>query len=373
MSGAVATRGARRETEEARLLADLVAIPSVSGEEDELAAFIETLVRRWGLDVDRDETGVRVEVPAARPGPTLALASHLDVVPPGDGWSRDPWSPAVEGNALHGRGAVDAKASVAAMLLAARDVARGGGPPAGRILVLLGLGEETRDTTMAALAETSGPIDAAVVGEPTGLDVAVAQRGLLRLDLVARGHQRHPGRRDEGEPWTNAIEVLARDLVALEGIGADRTHPLLGRVHVTPTSVAAGVSANVTPALARATLDVRTTPAWSHAELIGAVREAVRSDVEVVSERLVPCETPRPSRLLPAVLRVAPGAATFGSPTCSDWVFLRHLDVVKWGPGDSRRSHAPDEAVDLAEVAEARRLYALLGRTYGASAESEGA
>ncbi|HUP21284.1 MAG TPA: M20/M25/M40 family metallo-hydrolase, partial [Gemmatimonadota bacterium] len=191
------------------LLAELVSIPSVSGEEAEVAGFIERTAREWGLDVEADDAGIRIVVPGRADGPTLALVTHVDVVPPGDGWTRDPWSPEVADGRLYGRGSGDAKASVAAMLSAARDVAAAGGPPRGRLLVLLGLSEETKDTTMPRLVERAGSIDAAVVGEPTNLDLAVAQRGLLRIDLLAEGEQRHAGRADE-EPYVNAIQILAR-------------------------------------------------------------------------------------------------------------------------------------------------------------------
>ena len=103
--------------DELSLLERLVAIPSVSGEEVAIAAFVEETARGWGLDVVRDDTSVRVEVRGPGPGPTLALVSHLDVVPPGSGWTRDPFTPTVEGDRLYGRGSGDAKASVAAMLV----------------------------------------------------------------------------------------------------------------------------------------------------------------------------------------------------------------------------------------------------------------
>jgi acetylornithine deacetylase len=120
----------------------------------------------------------------------------------------------------------------------------------------------------------------------------------------------------------------------------------------------------VTPPVAKAILDVRSTPDWSHDEIAGLLRERLESRVVVTSRRLVPCETPAGSRLLAAAARVRPGSRSFGSATCSDWVFLRHVDAVKCGPGTSRRSHTPDEYVDLPEVTEARRFYADLARAY---------
>jgi acetylornithine deacetylase len=344
--------------DEVRLLRELVSIPSPSGSEEEAARRVEEVARDAGLDVRRSELGVVVEVEGRESGPTLALVSHLDTVPPGDGWTRDPFDAAIAGGRLYGRGSGDAKASVAAMLAAAADVAERGGPARGRLLVVLGFCEETRDTTMPRLVPELGAVDAAVIGEPTSLDVATAQRGVLWLDLVTRGAQIHAGRAGGGDP--NAIAILARDLVALDALGRGRPHPVLGDPTITPTMIESGVARNVTAPVARASLDVRTTPAWSHAELIAAIRERVTAEVEVVSDLLVPCETPTGSRLVAAARAVRPEAREYGSPTCSDWVWFRDVDAIKCGPGTSARSHGPDECVEVDELAEARAFFASL-------------
>lgn len=354
---------AASSTTEIELLSELVATPSVSGSEEAVARLAEATAREWGLDVVRDETGVKVRVAGRAPGPRLALVSHLDVVPPGDGWTRDPFTPVIESGRLYGRGSGDAKASVAAMLTAARDVAEAGGAARGELLVILGYGEETRHTSMPAAVASVGPIDAAIVGEPTSLDLAIAQRGLMMVDLVARGDQRHAGYASEGG-FTNAATALARDLLLLDGLFDDRTHPVLGRVTVTPTMLEGGVSRNVTPPRVKAVLDVRSTPDWTHEEIAERLRARLESDVTVTSARLVPCESPPQSRLVETARHVRPGSRTYGSPTCSDWVFLRHTDAVKCGPGTSRRSHTPDECVDLGEVTEARSLYARIAAEY---------
>jgi acetylornithine deacetylase len=349
---------------EIELLRELVAIPSVSGGEAEIASFLEATARRWGLDVVRDSDGIRVEVRGWGVGPTLAFASHLDVVPPGPGWTRDPFIPVIEGSRLYGRGSGDAKASVAAMLFAAKDLVDSGGMDAGRLVLLFGFGEETRNTTMPSAIEKAGEIDAAVIGEPTSLDFAVAQRGLLMVDLVAQGEQRHAGYASGNGDFTNAVLVLARDLLKLETMFETRTHAVLGRATATPTMLESGVGRNVTPPVARAVLDVRSTPDWSHEELAEELRQTLASNVIVTSRRLVPCETPEGSRLLATASRIRPKAAHFGSPTCSDWVFFAECDAFKCGPGTSRRSHTADDYVDLLEVTAARAFYAELARGY---------
>ncbi len=354
--------------DEIDLLRRLVAIPSVSGEEEALAIYVETTARAWGLETARDDVGVRIEVRGRRAGATVALVSHLDVVPPGIGWTREPFHPTVEGSRLYGRGSGDAKASVAAMLCAAKDVAATGGPDTGRLLVLFGYGEETRHTTMERAVERAGGIDAAIVGEPTNLELAVAQRGLMMVDLIAQGDQRHAGYAAADGEFRNAALVLARDLLKLDGLFGGRSHPVLGHTIATPTMLDAGISRNVTPPLAKAVLDIRSTPDWTHDEVADVLRQALASNVVVTSQRLVPCETPAGSRLLAAARGIRPEARTFGSPTCSDWVFLRHTDAVKCGPGTSRRSHTPDEYVDLPEVTAARPFYAGVVRAYLAEA-----
>lgn len=323
---------------------------------------MESQARRLKLDVARDETSVRVSVGDEGSGPTLALASHLDVVPPGDGWTRDPFVPVIEGGLLFGRGSGDAKASVAAMLYALADLASRGGPKRGRALAIFSFGEETRFATMPEAVGRAGRLDAALVGEPTNLQLAIAQRGLMMVDLVAHGTQRHAGYGGDGAP--NAITELAKDLVRLDDVVSERVHPVLGPTIVTPTMLEGGISRNVMPPVAKAILDVRSTPAWTHDELEAALRERLSCEVVVTSKRLVPCETPANSRLLAAAREVAPTATTYGSPTCSDWCFLRHLDAIKVGPGTSRRSHTPDESVDLAEVTAARAFYASVAERY---------
>ncbi len=342
----------------------MVAIPSVSGDEAALAAFVDETARGWGLDSARDDNAVRIALRGPRAGATIALVSHLDVVPAGKGWTREPFLPVIVENRLYGRGSGDAKASVSAMLCAACDIQESGGLESGGLLLLFGYGEETKNTTMERAVAASPPIDAAVVGEPTNLDIAIAQRGLMMVDLVAYGDQRHAAYASTDGGFTNSTLVLAADLLELGALFTERSHAVLGRTVATPTMLEAGVSRNVTPPAARAVLDIRSTPDWNHEEIAGVLRAALRSEVVVTSRRLVPCETPSDSRLLRAARAVRPEARTFGSPTCSDWVFLSHTDTIKCGPGTSRRSHTADEYVDLPEVTAARGFYARLVRAY---------
>jgi acetylornithine deacetylase len=352
--------------EAAALLERLVRTPSPSGQERVAAELLASWAAERGLEVSRDDTAVRISSRSRRPGKTLALASHLDTVPPGEGWTMDPLAATVRDGRLYGRGAVDAKASVAAMAAAVAAVAAAGGPGSGTLLLLATYGEETRETTMpAALAALGRLPDAAIVGEPTGLRPCVAQRGQLLLRLVWEGEQVHSGWASEREtPPVNAVHLAATDLVALQALRPGRRHPLLGNVSITPTMISGGIARNVTPPSCEVVLDIRTTPAWSHPELVDLVRGAVAGRVEVISERLVPAETPAGSELLAAIRRARPEAPEITSPTCSDWVFLRGADAVKLGPGLSRVSHTADEWVELDQVREAARLYGDVAKEY---------
>ncbi len=336
----------------------------MSGTEEGIARWIEEWAEAARIPVRRDDASVTLSIAGKAPGSVLAFASHIDTVPAGEGWTRPPFEPTIEGDRLYGRGSGDAKASVASMLMAAKDLAESGGPTTGTLLVVLGYGEETKNTTMGTAVARLGPIDAAVVGEPTNLEPAIAQRGLMMVDLVARGVQRHAGYAADNPDFTNAIVELGKNLAKLPELFRERVHPILGIATATPTMLEGGVSRNVTPPSAKAVLDVRSTPSWTHAELGEVLRTSLDCEVVVTSERLVPCETPPDSRILALTRQLRPGATPFGSPTCSDWVFLRDRDTIKLGPGTSRRSHTPDEYVDLPEVSEARAFYGQLAKAY---------
>lgn len=346
------------------LLADLVRIPSPSGDEAAAAARLADWAADRGLDTTADDAAVKIEVAGRAAGPVLWLASHLDTVPAGAGWSGDPFGAAVVDGRMSGRGAVDAKGCVAAMAHAALDLARSGGPDRGRVVVLATYGEETANTTMPRALERLGRPDAAIVGEPTSLRPCVAQRGLLVLRIRWRGRAAHAGWAADLEDRDNAIEKAARGLAALAALRFERRHPVLGSVSVNTTRIEGGTASNVIPDACVATLDVRTTPEYAPEEIVATIGEAVGGEVEIASRRFVPCETPPGSPLLAAIRRAQPDAEPFGSPTASDWVFLRDSDTVKLGPGDSRLSHTPDESIALEEVAEAARLYASIAREY---------
>jgi acetylornithine deacetylase len=361
----------------------IVAIRSVSGAEEELADFLAAWLARRGIAAERIGNSLLAFAPAQPAAPATAAAlgtpaaaamaalpvllfdTHLDTVPPAPGWTRDPWQVASVDGRVFGLGANDAKAAVAAMIaafLTFREVEL----PFTLALALVE-GEETRGTgTEAILAELGrrglAPA-AAVVGEPTGLDLAVAQKGLLVLELAAEGdacHAAHAARLGA----RNAARRLARDLVALETVDFGPLHPSLGPITLEPTQLRAGTARNVVPGEASAVLDVRTTPALLPAEVVARVRQAVAGQVRVLSDRLLPRETPADSPLVSAARRARPESRLFGSPTLSDLVFMEGIPALKCGPGRSERSHTPDEYVLESEILDGARFYSRLVGNY---------
>jgi acetylornithine deacetylase len=339
---------------------ELVATPSVSGEEGAIADLLAVRLAAAGVRAERLGHSL---LALAGKGPVLLLDTHLDTVPPGPGWTRDPFAAAVEEGRVHGLGSNDAKAAAAAMTAA--FLALAGEPLPFALGLALVEGEETRGTgtqrVLAELAARGRPLLAAVVGEPTGLDVAVAQKGLLLLELVARGEACHAAHAT-ALGARNAAVVLARDIVALAQAEVAPAHALLGPTTVQPTVVRAGETRNVVPAEARAVLDVRTTPAASHAAVTARVRELVTSEVEVRSERLVPRQTGEGSWLVRAARAARPQARLYGSPTLSDMVYMEGIPAIKVGPGASERSHTADEWVGEEEVVAGAAFYVELVR-----------
>jgi acetylornithine deacetylase len=346
----------------------ITAIPSVSGNEAAVADFLEDKLRRHGTPPERIGNSLLAKIGQ---GPLLLLNTHLDTVPPAPGWTRDPWAVEEEDGRIVGLGSNDAKAAVAAMtaaFLAWRNVDL----PFTLALALVE-GEETRGTgTQAVLAElekSGDTLEAAVVGEPTGLDLAVAQKGLMVLELKAQGTACHAAHA-AALGAVNAARLLAHDLVALESLDFGPPHPHLGPITLEPTQLQAGTARNVVPAEAAAVLDVRTTPAMSKEEIVARVREAVKGEVRVLSDRLLPKETSADALLVEAAKRARPEARLFGSATLSDMVFLNGTPAVKCGPGKTERSHTPDEYVLADEILAGAQFYT---RLIGAYAERRGA
>lgn len=354
---------------------EIVATPSVSRDEGRLANRIQSFLRERGVPVIR--YGDNLYALAGDAGPVLAFNSHIDTVPPAAGWTLKPWEPTVIEGRVHGLGSNDAKASVAAMTAAFLRLRDGAGPVGFRVALTLVVQEETggdgAEILVPELARQGLGPDAAVIGEPTGLDVAVAQKGLLMLELRTTGQACHAAH-GRALGARNAVRELARDLVALESVDLGPDDPELGPVTLEPTLAAGGTARNVVPAEASCALDVRVNPGPDADALTARLQAAVRGEIAVRSDRLRPCRTDPGHPLVRAALAARPGAVAFGSRGLSDWVYFRDCPAIKVGPGRTERSHTPDEFVLESEIVDGAAFYEALARRWGAAvAAGEGA
>ncbi len=339
----------------------LVETPSVSGGESAVVGLIAEGLRAAGLRPIVTGRNVHAVVEGKRPGRhTLLLQGHIDTVPAGQDWTRDPWRASREDGRIYGLGSNDTKGGVAAMICAFADLAKTR-DFGGTLVFAATCDEETGGEGLETLRPHLPPLTGAVIAEPTTLRVCTAQRGLMRIVVACHGRSAHASR-----PWqgSNAIELALADIAALRAIEAPDVHPLLGRTTCTPTMIEGGVGSNVVPPLCRYTLDVRPTPNYPNAWWEERIRATVQGEIEVFRGRMVPVETEPGDRLVQAALLAAAtgDAAPFGG--VSDLFHVRDVAGVVLGPGRSEQSHSPDEWVEEEQVRAAVAVYRDLVLSY---------
>jgi len=340
----------------------LVGIPSLSHEEREIANFLEQHLAHRGLSPER--LGNNVVVSIGEGENTLLLNSHLDVVPPSADHPYPAFEPQVVDGMVFGRGTVDAKASVAAMVTAiCRLHAQGFMPQNGRVLGAFTVCEETggQDNGLQEILPLLPDVTSALIGEPTHMQPCVAQKGLLILRVDAVGKSAHAARAEEGE---NAIMRMGRDLERLSRFTFDRVHPYLGRTTLSVTMIEGGTARNMIPDSCSIYIDIRSTPEYTHDEIAQILNEELEGEVHVHSGRFVPTQTSQDSEIVRACLAANPGAESFGSPTMSDWIHVKEVPTVKIGPGDSRLSHTSNEHIPEEELLESCGIYESIINAY---------
>lgn len=349
-------------TDVAERLAEFVAIDSVSGGEERLADRIAEICLQAGVDARRE--GRNVLARRGEESPCLLLNAHLDTVPPTDGWSADPWKPRHADGRLIGLGANDAKASVVAMLEAFLTA------PLARRGSLLFAGTCDEETGGEGLEKIAGALafDAAVVGEPNDFAVAVSQKGLVKLRLVAQGRAGHAARPRLAE---NAIVRAAEDVLAIETLAFSVEDPLLGGPTAAVTIVRGGGRSNVIPDRCELVVDARTIPGFDNARMIEAIREAVSSEVEVLSARLRPVAGDPSWSIARAAQAALPGRPVTGFPSVSDLAHLSGTPAIVFGPGTPDQSHRADESIAIDALRPAPETYRRTIAAYFALEEGE--
>ena len=343
-------------TEAIGLLRELIAVPSFSRDEEGTAGVIYEWLASRGASPRRTANNVWAVAEGYDPDrPTLLLNSHHDTVRPASTWTRDPFAPAIEDGRLYGLGSNDAGAS-AVSLLAAFMALRETALPFNLIAAITAEeevgGENGMRLFLPALAAEGYRTDCAIVGEPTDMQPAVAERGLVVLDAVTEGVSGHAARREGINAITRAIEDIGR----VTGAEFPGVSPTLGPVSVNVTGIQAGTVHNVIPDRCTWMVDIRTTDILSNEETVSLMRSAVSPHTTL---------TPRSTRIRASVIdpahplvraAEAMGREPFVSPTTSD-MSLMPFPSLKMGPGSSSRSHRADEYILLSEIEEAIPQY----------------
>lgn len=335
------------------LLRRLIATPSVSRDEAAAADIIESAVRGYGFEPVRDGNNVWTVAPgydAARP--TLLLNAHIDTVRPVSSWTRDPFSPGIVDGRLYGLGSNDCGGGLVSLLQAFRRLSASRQPY--NLIYLASAEEEVsgKDGISRVLPQLP-EITMAIVGEPTGMQPAVAEKGLMVVDAVAHGKSGHAAR-GEG---INAIYEALDDLCWLRSYRFEKVSRLLGPTLMNVTVISAGTQHNVVPDECRFTIDIRTNEFYTNEEVFGFLKTRLKSEIKARSFRLSSSGVGEDN---PVVRRcVAMGMTPFGSPTLSDQA-LMHFPSLKLGPGESARSHSADEYIEISEIDGAIKTYVSL-------------
>lgn len=334
------------------LLGKLVATLSVSREESGTAELVAQFLTDNGVqDVRRLHNNVWARNRHFDPAkPTILLNSHHDTVRPNSGYTRNPLSPDIEGGELYGLGSNDAGASVVSLLAAFLHFYEARELKYNLCIAITGEEEVSGANGIESLLPQLGRINFAIVGEPTQMQMAIAERGLLVLDCVAHGKAGHAAR-EEGE---NAIYNAIKDIEWFRTYRFPKESKLFGAVKMSVTVISAGSQHNVVPAECRFTVDVRVTDRYRNEEVIEIVRKHVKSDVTPRSTRLMPSFIDPEHPIVKTGRKL--GLTTFGSPTMSDQA-LMPFPSLKIGPGDSARSHSADEYIRLDEIEKGIGIY----------------
>ena len=337
------------------LLKRLIATPSVSRDEAAAADVMEGYMQEKGLSPQRSgnnlwcmSDGFDAE------NPTILLNAHIDTVKPVAGWQHDPFTPVVEDGKLYGLGSNDCGGGLMA-LLQAFMILRAEKNPFNLVYLASCEEEVSGKNGIESVLSLLPKIDFAIVGEPTGMQPAIAEKGLMVIDATAHGKAGHAAR-NEGD---NAIYHAIKDIQWLAEWQFPKQTDLLGPVKQTVTIINAGTQHNVIPDACTFTIDVRSNECYTNEEIFAFFQEHLTSELKARSFRLSSSSIPMEHSFVQACIRE--GLTPFGSPTLSDQALMR-FPSLKLGPGESSRSHTADEYIKISEIDDAISLYVKLLR-----------
>jgi len=331
------------------LLTEMLAIPAISREEAARSDFLENYMKGWGWPVTRIHNNLLVGDPDL-PGAGILLNSHMDTVPPVDAWETDPFSPVVKGETITGLGSNDAGASVVCMMEAFAQMREKTRKHINLMLLISAEEEVSGNKGISSVLPLFEELDAVIVGEPTGMQPAVAERGLMVLDGVVRGKAGHAAR-NEGK---NAIFEALEDVEAIRQLKFTEESDWLPFPGAQVTMISAGTRHNVVPDLCSYVVDVRSNDRYGNERLLEMIRSACKAELTPRSTRLRSSGLDGDHFLMNAILEA--GLEPMGSSTLSDMALIP-FPSIKMGPGDSARSHTAGEYIRTSELKQGVSAY----------------
>ncbi|MGZ3862339.1 MAG: M20 family metallo-hydrolase [Bacteroidia bacterium] len=332
-------------------LKKLISVPSFSKEEEETALLLGNFLHGKGISTKRKGNNIWALNKHFRKGlPTILLNSHHDTVKPNSDYTIDPYSPIEKEGKLFGLGSNDAGGALTSLLAAFLHFYEKTNLKYNLVFAATAEEEISGSNGIASIIEELPPIDFAIVGEPTQMNLAIAEKGLMVLDCISHGKSGHAAR-EEGD---NAIYKAMKDIEWFRDYSFPKTSETLGKIKMGVTMINAGSQHNVVPGTCKFTVDVRTTEVYSNQEVLEVIKANISSDVTPRSLRLQPSGISADHPLVKAGIKL--GRKTYGSPTLSDQA-LMPWPSVKIGPGDSARSHTADEFIFIHEIEEGIATY----------------
>ncbi len=333
------------------LLKQMISIPAISRREHERSDFLEGYLQGIGNKVTRIHNNLLIGDHETRDTrPRVLLNSHLDTVSPSDGWSGDPFVPLEEGDKLIGLGSNDAGASVVCLIAAFQKMAPALVEHMNLLLLISAEEEVSGEKGISSVLSLLGHLEGAIVGEPTGMHPAVAERGLMVLDGEVRGRAGHAAR-NEGE---NAIYMAMKNIESISGLQYQDDSEWLPKPGAQVTMIEAGTGHNIVPDICRFVVDVRSNDKYDNAAMLEILRSACEADLTPRSTRLNSSNL-MSTHLLMDVIR-SMELEPFGSSTLSDMALIP-FPTVKMGPGDSARSHTAGEFILKSELNKGVEIY----------------
>lgn len=333
------------------LLMEMLAIPAVSRNEGQRSDFLESFITDLGYEVQRIHHNLLVgNLKAEGSRPRILLNSHMDTVAPVEGWETDPYTPIVNGDKITALGSNDAGASVVSLIATFFRMKAQLETQLDLLLLISSEEEVSGAKGITAVLPRLDQLDGVIVGEPTGMQPAVAERGLMVLDGEARGKAGHAARM-EGE---NAIYKAIRDVEKMKRLNFESKSEWFPEPGIQVTMISSGTSHNVVPDVCRFVVDVRSNDQYGNEYLLELLREACESDLLPRSTRLKPSGLSKDHFLMEAIhaCKLEP----FGSSTLSDMALIPY-PALKMGPGDSARSHTAGEYILESELERGVDIY----------------